>query len=126
MDIYGIGTDIVNVKRIKKSLKKKSFIKRIFDKNETSKCLKLNSKEHCFAKRFAAKEAFSKALGIGFSKGISFNEITVQNIRSGKPSIKLKGNTKVIVKKILKKKFSVYLTLSDDKPYAVATVVITS
>ena len=126
MDIYGIGTDIVNVKRIKKSLKKKSFIKRIFDKNETSKCLKLSSKEHCFAKRFAAKEAFSKALGTGFSKGISFNEITVQNIRSGKPSIKLKGNTKVIVKKILKKKFSVYLTLSDDKPYAVATVVITS
>ena len=76
-------------------------------------------------KKICTKEAFSKAIGIGISKGISFKEITVENLKSGKPSIRLYGNTKRIVNKILKnKKFYIYLSLSDDKPYAVATAVI--
>ena len=64
-------------------------------------------------------------MGTGISKGINFNEIIVHNIKSGKPNIKLLGNTKKIVNRILnKKKFNIFLSLSDDKPFAVATVVI--
>ena len=125
MKIYGIGTDIANIDRIKKSLKKKDFIDRLFSKNEVKKCNNQINKANCYAKRFAAKEAFSKAIGTGISKGINFNEIIVHNIKSGKPNIKLLGNTKKVVNKILnKKKFNIFLSLSDDKPFAVATVVI--
>ena len=125
MKIYGIGTDIANINRIKRSLKNKNFINRLFNKNEVKKCNNQINKANCYAKRFAAKEAFSKAIGTGISKGINFNEIIVHNIKSGKPNIKLLGNTKKIVNKILnKKKFSIFLSLSDDKPFAVATVVI--
>tara|TARA_B100001029_G_scaffold37641_1_gene28895 strand:- start:117 stop:500 length:384 start_codon:yes stop_codon:yes gene_type:complete len=125
MKIYGIGTDIANINRIKKFLKNKNFIDRLFSKNEVRKCNNQINKANCYAKRFAAKEAFSKAIGTGISKGINFNEIIVHNIKSGKPNIKLLGNTKKIVNKILnKKKFNIFLSLSDDKPFAVATVVI--
>ena len=125
MKIYGIGTDIANINRIKKSLKNKDFIDRLFSKNEVKKCNNQINKANCYAKRFAAKEAFSKAIGTGISKGINFNEIIVNNIKSGKPHIKLLGNTKKIVNKILnKKKFNIFLSLTDDKPFAVATVVI--
>ena len=125
MKIYGIGTDIANINRIKKSLKSKNFIDRVFNKNEVKKCNNQINKANCYSKRFAAKEAFSKAIGTGISKGINFNEIIVHNIKSGKPNIKLLGNTKKIVNKILnKKKINIFLSLSDDKPFAVATVVI--
>ena len=125
MRIYGIGTDIANINRIKKSLKNKNFIDRLFNKSEVKKCNNQINKANCYAKRFAAKEAFSKAMGTGISKGINFNEIIVHNIKSGKPNIKLLGNTKKTVNKILnKKKFNIFLSLSDDKPFAVATVVI--
>ena len=125
MKIYGIGTDIANINRVKKSLKNKDFIDRLFNKNEVKKCNNQINKANCYAKRFAAKEAFSKAMGTGISKGINFNEIIVHNIKSGKPSIRLLGNTKKIVNRILnKKKFNIFLSLSDDKPFAVATVVI--
>ena len=125
MRIYGIGTDIANINRIKKSLKNKNFIDRLFSKNEVKKCNNQINKANCYAKRFAAKEAFSKAIGTGISRGINFDEIIVYNIKSGKPTIKLLGNTKKIVNKILnKKKISIFLSLSDDKPFAVATVVI--
>tara|TARA_X000000368_G_C22848176_1_gene630885 strand:- start:379 stop:762 length:384 start_codon:yes stop_codon:yes gene_type:complete len=125
MKIHGIGTDIANINRIKKSLRNKDFINRLFNKNEIKKCNNQINKANCYAKRFAAKEAFSKAIGTGISNGINFNEIIVYNIKSGKPNIKLLGNTKKIVNKILnKKKFNIFLSLSDDKPFAVATVVI--
>ena len=104
MNIYGIGTDIVSIKRIKSSLKKKLFIKRIFNEQEVIKCKKVTTKYNCYAKRFAAKEAFSKALGIGISNGINFNEIIVLNKKSGKPYINLIGTTKKKIEKIFKKK----------------------
>ena len=125
MNIYGIGTDIVNVNRIKKSLKNKSFIKRIFNQKEILKCKKLSRTLSCYAKRFAAKEAFSKALGTGIANGINFNEIIILNKVTGKPYITLSGQTK----KILKKKFNnkkpkISLSISDEKKYAVAFVTI--
>ena len=125
MKLFGVGTDIIRVKRLKKSLKKKIFLSRIFNEEEITKCkgTKLNS--NCFAKRFAAKEAFSKALGTGISKGISFNEIIVLNEKSGKPYIKLINKTKKIVERKLKKKiYKISLSIADEKDYAVAFVTI--
>ena len=125
MRIYGIGTDVVNINRIKNSLKNKKFINRLFNKNEIKKCNAQINKANCYAKRFAAKEAFSKAIGTGISKGMNFDEIIVYNIKSGKPGIRLLGNTKKVVNKIInKKKINIFLSLSDDKPFAIATVVI--
>tara|TARA_B100001248_G_C27298870_1_gene416121 strand:- start:286 stop:669 length:384 start_codon:yes stop_codon:yes gene_type:complete len=125
MNIFGIGTDIVSVDRIKNSLKNKKFIGRIFNEKEILKCKKNNNSINCYAKRFAAKEAFSKALGTGISNGINFNEIVVLNKKSGKPYISIIGQTKKILKKKFKRKKSkISLSLSDEKKYAVAFVTI--
>ena len=127
MEIYGIGTDIVNIKRIEKVLKKKGslFKNKIFSKDEIIYCQKKKNPFPYYAKRFAAKEAFSKALGTGIVKEINFKNIQVTNNKKGKPSIKLKGITASFFKKrIKKKKFSIFLSLSDDLPWAQATVVI--
>ena len=125
MNIFGIGTDIVSVDRIKKSLKKKYFIERIFNEKEIVKCKKIIKSVNCYAKRFAAKEAFSKALGTGISNGINFNEIVILNKKSGKPYIVIVGKTKKILDKKFKgKKSKISLSLSDEKKYAVAFVTI--
>ena len=124
MKIYVIGTDIVSVDRIKKLLKNRNFLKRLFSKEELSKCNKLINSINCYAKRFAAKEAFSKALGTGIANGINFNEIIVMNEKNGKPFIKLRGKTMEIIKKKFKKKPKIALSLSDEKKYAVAFVTI--
>tara|TARA_B100001093_G_C26713066_1_gene964341 strand:- start:777 stop:1160 length:384 start_codon:yes stop_codon:yes gene_type:complete len=124
MKVHGIGTDIINISRIKKSIKNKTFINRLFNKKEILKCKKLTNPHNCFAKRFSAKEAFSKALGTGISKGINFNEIIILNKKNGKPYINLIGSTKKKVNKIFKKKFNIFLSLSDEEKYAVAFVII--
>ena len=125
MSIYGIGTDIVSINRIKNSLKNKNFIDRIFNEREIFKCKKIKNSANCYAKRFAAKEAFSKALGTGISNGINFNEIVVLNNKSGKPYINIIGQTKKILnKKFKRKKSKISLSLSDEKKYAVAFVTI--
>ena len=125
MSIFGVGTDIVSVDRIKNSLKNKNFINRIFNEKEILKCKKNKNSINCYAKRFAAKEAFSKALGTGISNGINFNEIVVLNKKSGKPYISIIGQTKKILKKKFKRKKSkISLSLSDEKKYAVAFVTI--
>ena len=80
MKIYGIGTDIVNVARIKKTLKNKKLLKRLFSKSEILKCSKLVNRNNCYAKRFAAKEAFSKALGTGISNGINFRDLCIKSV----------------------------------------------
>ena len=125
MNIFGIGTDIVSVDRIKNSLKKKNFINRVFNEKEILKCKKINNSINCYAKRFAAKEAFSKALGTGISNGINFNEIIILNKKTGKPYISVIGQTKKTLKKKFKNKNSkISLSLSDEKKYAVAFVTI--
>ena len=125
MSIYGIGTDIVSIKRIKSSLKNKNFIERIYNYQEVLKCKKAVNQHNCYAKRFAAKEAFSKALGTGISNGINFNEIIILNNKSGKPYINLKGDTKKKITKMFKKrKTKISLSLSDERDYAFAFVTI--
>ena len=125
MIIFGIGTDIISINRIKNSLKNKNFINRIFNEKEILKCKRINNSINCYAKRFAAKEAFSKALGTGISNGINFNEIVILNKKSGKPYINIIGQTKkVLDKKFKRKKTKISLSLSDEKKYAVAFVTI--
>ena len=127
MKIFGIGTDIVNIKRMEKSIKKNgdNFKNKIFSKNEILYCEKKKNPSPFYAKRFAAKEALSKALGTGIRKGINFKHIEITNNSFGKPSIKLKGSTAAFLKKKIKtKKYSIYLSLSDDSPWAQATVII--
>ena len=125
MKILGIGVDIIDNKRIKESIKSKNFIRRIYTSKELELSEKTKNKVAFFSKRFAAKEAFSKALGTGFTKGVSFNEIIVLNEKNGKPYIKLLDRTKTIVKKRIKKRnYKISLSLSDEKNYAVAFVTI--
>ncbi len=125
MKLFGVGTDIVQISRFKKNLNNNNLLKRLFSKSEITNCRSKINTKNCFAKRFAAKEAFSKALGTGISKGISFNEIIVLNKKSGKPFIRLIGNTKKITeKKFKKRKYKISVSLSDEKNYALAFVTI--
>tara|TARA_B100000941_G_C28329608_1_gene460902 strand:- start:253 stop:636 length:384 start_codon:yes stop_codon:yes gene_type:complete len=125
MKIYGVGTDIIKIQRIKKSIKKNSLKIRLFNQEEIKKCENIKNSLNCYAKRFAAKEAFSKALGTGISKGINWNEILILNEKNGKPFIKLLNKTKKVVEKKLKKrKFKISLSLTDEDNYAVAFVTI--
>ena len=127
MKIFGIGTDIVNIKRIKKILKNNGtrFKNKVFSESEINYCEKKRDPGPFYAKRFAAKEAFSKALGTGIRKGINLKNIIIFNDVYGKPKIKLKGSTyNYFKKKIKSKKYNVHLSLSDDEPWAQATVII--
>ena len=125
MKIYGVGTDIIKIQRIKKSIKKNSLKIRLFNQEEIKKCENIKNSLNCYAKRFAAKEAFSKALGTWISKWINWNEILILNEKNGKPFIKLLNKTKIIVKKRIKKdKFKISLSLTDEDNYAVAFVTI--
>ena len=127
MNIFGIGTDIVNSSRIKNLLKKRNmtFLNKVFSQKEINFSKERKKSLLTLSKRFAAKEAFVKALGTGLRKGISFKDIEIVNDKQGKPSINLKGQTKEIVKKIAKgKNFKIFLSVSDDDPWSVANVII--
>ena len=125
MKIFGIGTDIVSVARIKKSIKNKRFVSRVYNVKEISKCKKLIKSEHCFAKRFAAKEAFSKALGTGFRMNLNFKDIEVVNDKKGKPYyVKNKKITKIVQKNFKIKNFKCFLSISDEKNYSTAFAII--
>ena len=127
MKIFGIGTDIIKISRIKRSIKNKLFLSRVFNEKEIIRCKKLKNSSNCYAKRFAAKEAFSKALGTGISRGINLNEIIILNNKNGKPYIKLNNKTKSIIDRKFKKKiYKISLSLSDENDYAVAFVTISS
>ena len=125
MHIFGNGVDIVENKRIKSSLKIKGFINRVFTQNEINKSKKLVNKTNFFAKRFAAKEAFVKAIGEGFRNNINFNDIDISNDNKGKPSINISNNIKKFLKKKLKlNKYKIFLSLSDEKKHSIAYVII--
>ena len=125
MVIIGNGVDIVENKRIRNSLKIKGFIERIFTRNEINKSKKINNKTNYYAKRFAAKEAFVKALGEGFRNYINFNDIDVTNDKKGKPVISVSNNIKNFLKKKFKlSKYKIFLSLSDEKKHSIAYVII--
>ena len=125
MNIFGIGTDIINIKRIKKALNKnnQTFKKRIFTTSEIKMCEKRINKTECFAKRFAAKEALFKAVGL--PKKLQFCDVQITNTQSGTPKFIIRGTSLKNLKKLFKnRKFKIHLSLSDDKPWAIATVII--
>ena len=125
MSTLGIGVDIIDNSRIKKSITNKKFVSRIFSNDEIIRSKKTLNKTAFFSKRFAAKEAFSKALGTGFRKGLNFNDISIINDKYGKPSIKLNNKLQNIIKKKFKtKKFNVYLSITHEKKHAIAFVII--
>ena len=125
MEIIGNGVDIIQNSRIKKLLKNPKFLLRIFSRSEIQDSKKIKNKTNFFAKRFAAKEAFVKSIGTGFRKSINFNDIYVKNNRLGKPKILFNNKVKnIMVKKFKSKKFNVFLSLSDEKHYSIAYVII--
>ena len=125
MQTLGVGVDIIENSRIKKSIGNKKFLDRIFSNQEISRSKNIFNKTAFFSKRFAAKEAFSKALGSGFRNGLNFNDITVVNDRYGRPSIKLNDKLKNIINKRFKTiKVNVFLSISDEKKHSIAFVVL--
>ena len=125
MSILGIGVDIVENARIKKSITNKKFLERIYTNDEVLESKKINDKVGFFSKRFAAKEAFSKALGTGFRKDLNFKDISISNDKFGKPIIKVNNKLKIIVNKRFNiKKLNVHLSISDEKKYSIAYVIL--
>ena len=127
MAILGTGIDIVENYRLKEILlkKKSNFKKKIFTANEIAYCEKKSNSISCYSKRFAAKEAFVKALGIGFRKNINFKDIEVVNNTYGKPYISINKKIANKIKTLFKvKKFNILLSISDEKKHSVASVII--
>tara|TARA_B100000965_G_scaffold398338_1_gene416306 strand:- start:235 stop:621 length:387 start_codon:yes stop_codon:yes gene_type:complete len=125
MNIFGNGVDIVENKRIQKSLKNKDFLNRIFTRQEIINSKTITNKVNYFAKRFAAKEAFVKALGLGFRENINFIDIEILNNSKGQPFLKVSSKLKNYMKiKFNIKKCKLFLSLSDEKKYSIAFVII--
>ena len=125
MKTLGIGVDIVENSRIKKSIINKKFLKRIFTSSEIKNSEKTINKTSYYSKRFAAKEAFAKALGIGFRKGLNFNDISIINDKYGKPKIAINKKLINIINNIFKtKNVHMHLSISDEKKHSIAFVVL--
>ena len=125
--IISNGIDIIDIRRIKKTIDKYNFRfkKKCFHSTEISKSeLRLNSVES-YAKRYAAKEACAKALGTGLARGVFWKDIEVKNDKFGKPKIKLHNNALKFLKKMSNNEdCSIEVSLSDEKNYAIANVII--
>ena len=125
MKILGIGVDIIENIRIHKSLKNISFIKRVFSSSEILIAKKIINKKSYYSKRFAAKEAFSKAIGTGFRDNLNFKDIAITNDKLGKPSFVVTDKIKKIIKKQFKiTTFDFFLSISDEKKYSIAYVIL--
>ena len=125
MKILGIGVDIIENSRVGKLLKNKLFIKRIFSNSEILIANKTRDKKGYYSKRFAAKEAFVKSIGTGFRNDINYNDITIVNNKLGKPSFVINEKIKKIVKKKFKiTLFNFFLSISDEKKYSIAYVIL--
>ena len=124
MSIFGVGIDIVQIERMERSIDKhgEKFINKILHPNEVVLIDSLKNKARYLAKRFAAKEAFAKALGTGIVEGVTLPRIEIVNDEQGKPLICLHGDTK---SKIEEKEINhIFLSISDEKEYAVAQVIL--
>ena len=127
MKILGIGIDIIENKRIKNSIKNSNFINRIYSSKELKLSIISRNKVNYFSKRFAAKEALAKALGVGFRQNLNFKDIEVINDKMGKPYyVKSKKLTKIVKKNFNVKSFDCFLSISDEKLYSTAFAIIQS
>ena len=122
--IYGVGTDIVNIERVKKILSKNrdGFVKRVLSEHEQALFANKADSASYFAKRFAAKEAFAKALGTGIGRVVSFQDLTIRNNENGKPHfIPSEKLRQYLVEKNIKQ---AHLSISDESQSAIAFVVL--
>ena len=125
MKILGVGVDIIKNDRIKNSIKNHKFRDRIFSSNELKLSASSKNKIRYFSKRFAAKEAFAKALGTGFRNDLNFKDIEIMNDKFGKPYYSdSKKITKIIKKEFKVKNFNSLLSISDEKEYSTAFAII--
>tara|TARA_A100001011_G_C13784432_1_gene624459 strand:+ start:75 stop:467 length:393 start_codon:yes stop_codon:yes gene_type:complete len=126
--IVGVGIDLINIHRIQKVLDRfgSRFENKVFSSEEINRSRRKYDKASSYAKRWAAKEACSKALGIGLRMGISWKEMNIINLESGKPLLKIEGKAQLILKKITPKgyKARIHVSLTDDYPWAKALVMI--
>ena len=127
MKVLGIGVDIIDNKRIKISIKNSKFKNRIYSSKELKQSKLYKNKVNYFSKRFAAKEAFAKALGTGFRNNLNFKDIEIINDKLGKPHYsKTKKITKIVKKEFKVKSFNCFLSISDEKEYSTAFTIIQS
>ncbi len=126
--IVGYGTDICEINRIHKVIEKYGykFKARCFTSKEIQRCEKKFKSYACYAKRFAAKEACSKALGTGIKNGVFWRDMEVINLKSGKPTINLSGNSKNIMQNLLPKGMisNILVSITDESEVAFASVII--
>ena len=128
--IIGIGSDLIDIRRIEKTLERfpERFENRIFTDIERTKSDQRANRAASYAKRFAAKEACSKALGTGFRNGVFWRDLGVVNLRSGKPTMALTGGAKEQLETLIPKGMApqIDLTITDDFPLAQAVVIISA
>jgi len=128
--IIGIGSDLIDIRRIEKTLERfgERFVQRLYTDTEQRKSEGRRNRAASYAKRFAAKEACSKALGTGFRKGVFWRDMGVVNLRSGKPTMALTGGAAERLAAITPKGFAAQIDLSitDDFPLAQAIVIISA
>ena len=126
--IIGHGIDLIDIRRIEKTINKfgNRFINRIFTNGEIIRSDNRNKRIESYAKRFAAKEACSKALGTGFRSGVYWRDIEVVNEKSGKPILKLAGGAYKRLEKLIPNNnaYNISLSITDDYPWAQANVII--
>ncbi len=120
--VVGLGTDITEVARIAKNVESLAFRERVFSKSEISYCESKTNKAESYAARFAAKEAFFKALGTGWRGAMGFNEVEIINDELGKPSVNLLGEAKKIGEE--RKINTIHVSLTHTKEIAMATVIL--
>lgn len=128
--IIGIGNDIIDIRRIEKTLERfgDRFTDRIFTELERKKSDRRRMRAASYAKRFAAKEACSKALGTGFRRGVFWRDLGVINLPSGKPTMALTGGALAHLQSLTPEGYmaKIDLTITDDFPTAQAIVIITA
>jgi holo-[acyl-carrier protein] synthase len=127
--IVGLGSDLCNIERIQNSLDRfgERFEKRVFTANERAKAARRPfTRAGTYAKRFAAKEAFSKAVGTGFRRGVFMKDIGVVNAPSGAPTLALEGGAKAALDALIPAGYEarIHVTLTDDHPWAQAFVIL--
>ncbi len=127
--IVGLGSDLCNIERIQNSLDRfgERFENRVFTPTERAKAQRRPfTRAGTYAKRFAAKEAFSKAVGTGFKRGVFMKDIGVVNAPSGAPTLALEGGAKAALDALIPDGYEarIYVTLTDDHPWAQAFVII--
>ena len=126
--IIGIGSDLIDIRRIEKTLDRfgERFVRRVFTETERAKAERRATQAATYAKRFAAKEAVSKALGSGIRMGVAWREMGVVNLPSGQPTMRLTGGARERLESLVPAGYAsvIHLTMTDDHPWAQAFVVI--